>query len=180
MTVTVQVAPAAIPPPENDTDPAPATGEKVGAPQPLVEAEGVAATTIAPGLVGNVSLKATPVSAELVLLLTSVKVRVEVPPVPTGPENDFAIEGAATTVSVALPGAAFAPALAEVTAPAESELVYALAAAADTLTVTVHEPLAGTVAPESVSVVPPAAALAVPAAQVVAAAGVAVLTRPAG
>ena len=50
-------------PPLNDTEAAPATGAKVAAPQPEVLAPGVAATTIAPGEVGKVSLNATPLSA---------------------------------------------------------------------------------------------------------------------
>ncbi len=59
MTVTVQVDPPVIVPPEKVTDPAPATGENVGAPQPEVEAAGGAATTMAPGEFGKVSEKAT-------------------------------------------------------------------------------------------------------------------------
>jgi hypothetical protein len=48
------------------------------------------------------------------------------------------------------------------------------------LTVTVHEPLAGIVAPASDTVPPPFAAVTLPPAQLVAAAGVALFTRPAG
>jgi hypothetical protein len=53
-------------------------------------------------------------------------------------------------------------------------------AALVTLTVTVQEPLAGTVPPVSATLVPLFAAVTLPAPQVVAAAGVPVLTRPAG
>src|SRR5712691_5732113 len=59
-TETVHVPPAAIVPPEKAMEPAFATGENVGAPQPDVEAFGVPATFIRPGAVGRVSAKATP------------------------------------------------------------------------------------------------------------------------
>ena len=62
-TFTVHVAPAATVPALNVMDVAFATGAKVGAPQLVVEAFGVAATHICPGVVGNVSVNATPVSA---------------------------------------------------------------------------------------------------------------------
>src|SRR5688572_16543633 len=58
-TVTVHVPPAAREPPEKEIEPEPAVGENVGEPQPLVEAFGGEATTIAPGATGNVSEKAT-------------------------------------------------------------------------------------------------------------------------
>jgi hypothetical protein len=56
----MHVSPAAIDPPENVIDPAPALGENDGEPQPLVVAFGVEATVIAPGDTGNVSVNATP------------------------------------------------------------------------------------------------------------------------
>src|SRR5688500_15561123 len=58
LTVTVHVPPPAMVPPVKVIDPAPATGENVGAPQPDVEALGGEATVIAPGAIGKVSLKA--------------------------------------------------------------------------------------------------------------------------
>ena len=48
------------------------------------------------------------------------------------------------------------------------------------MTLTVHEPFAGIVAPESATVLPAPAAVTVPPTQVVAPAGVAVFARPAG
>ena len=63
LTVTVQAPPPAIVPPEKLTEPAPAAGAKVGAPQPETDAAGAAATTIAPGEVGKTSLNATEFSA---------------------------------------------------------------------------------------------------------------------
>ena len=82
-TRTVQVPPAAMLPPEKARLAAPPAGVKAGAPQPLVLAFGVAATTIAPGVVGKVSLKLTPVKA-LAVGFVSVKTRVLVPPLAIG------------------------------------------------------------------------------------------------
>src|SRR5262245_7091185 len=62
LTLTVQVPPPAMAPPEKLMEPAPADGENVGEPQPFVVGFGDGATTIAPGEVGKVSLKATPLS----------------------------------------------------------------------------------------------------------------------
>ena len=61
--MTVQVPPPAIVPLEKEIEPDPAVGEKVGEPQFVVDAPGVAATTMAPGDVGKVSVNATPVRA---------------------------------------------------------------------------------------------------------------------
>lgn len=61
LTLTVQVPPPTMVPPEKEIEALFAFGLKVGVPQPLVLALGVVATTIAPGEVGKVSLKATPV-----------------------------------------------------------------------------------------------------------------------
>src|SRR5262249_103854 len=61
-TLTVHVAPAAMGPPVKVRLAAPPAGANVAPPQLLVEAAGVAATTIAAGDVGSVSLNATPVS----------------------------------------------------------------------------------------------------------------------
>ena len=49
--------------PETEIEPAPATGAKVGVPQPLVAAPVGLATTIAPGEVGKVSVKLTLLTA---------------------------------------------------------------------------------------------------------------------
>lgn len=81
-TVTVQLPPAAIVPPENEIDPAPATAVTV--PPHVVLAAGVPATSMLPGEVGKVSLKATPARAVPVLGLVIVKVSVEVLPATIG------------------------------------------------------------------------------------------------
>jgi hypothetical protein len=83
LTLMVQVLLAAMLPLENVIDPAPATGANVGEPQPVVEAFGVLATTIAPGEVGNVSVKFSPLNEEGVGLVI-VNVRVETPPTVVG------------------------------------------------------------------------------------------------
>lgn len=102
-TLTVQVPPATIEPPEKDIDALPPVGLKVGVPQPLVVALGVAAMTIAPGVVGNVSLKATPVKGVKVLGLVRVKVRVEVPPARMGDgEKAFVMLAGVSTTKVAV------------------------------------------------------------------------------
>ena len=74
-TLIVQVPPAATVPDKNEIDPAPAAGENVGEPQPAVDAAGVAATTIAPDEVGNVSVKLrAPIAADVGLLIVNVSV----------------------------------------------------------------------------------------------------------
>ena len=75
---------------------------------------------------------------------------------------------AEATVSVSLAEAVLAPALVLVTAPAASVLVSLPDVLLVTFTVTVHEPLAGIVPPESATLVPPFAAVTTPAPQVVA------------
>ena len=103
LTFTVQVPPAAMVAPENATDAAFAVGAKVGAPQPVVLAAGVAATVIAPGLVGKVSPKATPVSAVVGFGLVIVKVSVEVAPTAIGAgDKSFAMLGATTLLTTRL------------------------------------------------------------------------------
>src|SRR5262249_15452322 len=83
LTLIVQLLFAATVPFENEREPAPATGAKVGAPQPLVVAAGGLATTIAPGEVGKVSVKLRPESgAPLGLMM--VKVSDETPPTLVG------------------------------------------------------------------------------------------------
>src|SRR5262249_56217980 len=70
---------AAIVPLENEIDGAPATGENVGVPEPGVGALGGFATTIAPGTVGRLSVKLTPLR-EPALAFVRVNVSVEIPP----------------------------------------------------------------------------------------------------
>jgi len=77
-TVTVHVPKAAIDPPPNDIEPAPATAVTV--PAQSVVAFVVPATTIDPGVVGNVSLNATPVNSVPVFGFVIVNVSVETPP----------------------------------------------------------------------------------------------------
>jgi len=82
---------------------APAAGAKVGVPQPLVVAFGEVATTMFPGVVGNVSVKATFGNASLGLGLVIVKVNVLVLPGITGLGlNTFSIEGGRTATRLAL------------------------------------------------------------------------------
>ena len=82
-TLMVQVAPAVMIPLLKVSVAAPAVGAKVGEPQFEVEAAGVGATTIAPGVVGRVSVNPTSLMA-LLLVFWMVNDRVEVPPVAAG------------------------------------------------------------------------------------------------
>ena len=82
-TDTLQVLFAARVPLLNETEPEPAIAVKVGVPHPLVVAPGVAATCIAPGDVGNVSVKLTPVTAAA-FGFEMVNVRTETPDVDVG------------------------------------------------------------------------------------------------
>ncbi len=109
--MTVHAPEAAIVPPLNATLAAPATGVKVGAPQPVVVALGAAATTIAAGVVGNVSENATPESAVPAFGFTRVKVSVTVRPVPPGPANAFVKVGAEGTVTVPVVAVGMVPPL---------------------------------------------------------------------
>ena len=105
LTLTVQVPPPAIELLENEIEVPFAAGLKVGVPQPLVLALGVAATFIAPGEVGKVSEKATPVRVVEGFGLVIVNRRVVVPPGATAlGTKALVIEGGTTadTVSVAL------------------------------------------------------------------------------
>ncbi len=126
---------------------------------------------------GYVSVKDAPAIAA-VLLLESVIVSTAVEPgaMELGAKA-FAIVGRAETVSVAV-GPAVVPAFVVVTVPVV--LAYVPPAALVTLTVTVHEPFAGTVPPESTRLVPPLAAVTVPPTQLVAGEADAVFTIPAG
>ena len=101
---TEHVPPPGIVPPEKETEPAPAKGEKVGVPQPVVEAFGGVATTMLPGFVGKVSLKATPDNGLFWLGLVIVKVRVEKPLARIGfGANNLAMLGGFTAVREAVP-----------------------------------------------------------------------------
>ena len=168
-TLTVQLPAAGIVPPASDTPVA--VCEAV--PPQVVAAVAATGETLA----GWVSVRATPVIAVAALALASVKVSVETPPAPiSAGAYDFETAGRATTVNVALAATGLLPALVLVTAPAAIVLACAPGVLPVTFTVTVHEPPAGTVAPESATELPPAAAVTVPPAQVVAPAGVAVFT----
>jgi hypothetical protein len=121
LTLTVQVPPAGMVPALKVNDTALAAGANVGVPQPLVLAPGVAATVIAPGLVGKVSAKATPVNAVLGLGLVMVKVNTLVAPTAICEGTKFlAMLGAtlACTTKAAVLLTAPVPALALLTAPA--------------------------------------------------------------
>ena len=69
--------------PEKEREAAPAVGAKVGEPQPVVDAFGELATTIAPGDTGSTSVKFNPLKATGVGFV-NVKVRVETPPAVVG------------------------------------------------------------------------------------------------
>ncbi len=131
-------------------------------------------------LAGYVSVKAAPVAA-VAFGFVSVIVRTDtsVVPIEAG-VNDLATVSAFNTVRLALAAAVLAPAFVVVSAPEAIVLLYVAGVALVTLTVTVHEPLAGIVAPESASEVPLFAAVTVPPAQVVAPEAEAVFTRLAG
>ena len=75
-------------PSENEIEPAPAVGAKVGVPQLFVEYVAGLATVIAPGLVGKVSVKLAPLMATSFGLL-SVKVNVDVPVTLVGSGTKF-------------------------------------------------------------------------------------------
>src|SRR3972149_11365349 len=81
--LAVEAPLGAIVPLEKEMEGAPGVGARVGDPHPAVEAPVGLATTMAPGEVGNVSLKLTPLSATPFGLLR-VKVRVEAPPTTLG------------------------------------------------------------------------------------------------
>jgi hypothetical protein len=84
LTLTVQVPPPTSEPPENEIEALPAVGLNVGVPQLFVVALGVAATFIAPGEIGKVSVKAKPAKGVDAFGLVIVKVSVEVPPARIG------------------------------------------------------------------------------------------------
>jgi hypothetical protein len=173
-TLTVHVPPMAMAPPVKVRLVAPPAGAKVGAPQLFVEAEGVAATTIAAGDVGSVSVNATPLSAaELPAGHVIENVSVLVPPGPmVEGVNDFVNVGAPKTTRFPVPPVVVGP-LVAVTLP----MLFTWPAAAlivllVTWTVTVHDAPAASCAPESATLGPLAAAVTVPPVQFVAPAGV--------
>ena len=91
LTLTRQLPLAGTVPPENEIESAPATGAKVGVPQPVVLAPVGFATTMAPGLIGNVSLKFTSLMAAA-FGLPIVNVSVDIPPTIAGSgAKDFEI-----------------------------------------------------------------------------------------
>ena len=92
----------------------------------------------------------------------------------------FATPRPPRTVSVAFAAAVLGPALAVVSTPLAMVLAYVPPAALVTFTVTVHEPLAGIVPPESATLLPLFAAVTVPPAHVVAPPAAPRFTRPAG
>jgi len=175
-TVTVQEPLAAIVPALKVNVVLPAAGAKVGAPQLVVVAFGVAATSKP---AGKASVKATPVNAVPVFGFVIVKVKVEVPPTAIGSgAKFFAIEGALKTARVSfavLP----VPPLVEDTFPVV--LFFTPLVVAVTSTVTVQLPLAGIVPPAKVNVVLPAAGAKVGVPQLlVVTFGVAATSKPAG
>ena len=105
-------------------------------------------------------------------------VRIDVPPIKPGLTlNALATVGGANTVNVPLAGDA-EPAFPVVIAPVV--LTYVAAVVLVTLTVTVHEPLAGIVPFDNATEVPPLVALTLPAPHDVAAPALEVLTNPEG
>src|SRR5690242_13784606 len=91
----------------------------------------------------------------------------------------FATEGALFTTSDALAAAVLAPAFVVVSAPTAIVSLYVPGVALVVFTITVHEPDAGIVPPESATLVPLFAAVTTPP-HVVAPLAELVLTRPAG
>src|SRR5512136_1509514 len=128
-------------------EPAPPTGEKVGEPQPDMEALGGVATTILPGEVGKVSEKATPLSESFWFGFVMVKVNVETPLARTGVgANCFAILGGRTAVREA-EARLFLFVPPSVVERNPLTLLCGPAVVAVTFTLAVHEPLAGMLAP---------------------------------
>ncbi len=184
MTATLQLPPAARLPPLKLSEVAPAAGANVGAPQPDVVAFGGLATIMAPGATGNTSVKATPARALFGLGLLIVNVSRETPPGMIGVgENCLAMPGGDTAVSVAF---AVPVVVVPVSVVDRNPLMFRCgpAVVAVTLTLTVHDPLAGIVPPVGVPklrlVDPATGAQLGPPVQVVLAAGVAATCRPAG
>src|SRR3954463_3327204 len=153
----MQMPPPAIVPPVKEIAPAPATGENVGDPHPVVVGFGDGATFMAPGDTGSVSAKATPLMASFWLGLMMVKVRVDVPPARIGVGlNPLAIDGGTSAVRLALPTLLMLVPL-SVVESVPLTLPWGPGGTAVTWTLTVQEPLAGMVPPVKVSDVAAAA-----------------------
>src|SRR5258706_5332091 len=103
-----------------------------------------------------------------------VSTEVSLVPIEDG-AKPFVTATPASTESVAFAATVLAPAFVEVSAPTAMVLLYDPVVPLVTFTVTVQEPLAGIVAPESATLGPLFAAVTLPPAQVVAPAGVPVL-----
>ena len=111
---------------------------------------------------GYVSVKAAPVTAvAFALVSVIVNTLASLVPMELG-ANDLATVSAPSTVSDPLTAPVFAPAFVLVMPPPAMVLLYAPATAAVTVTVTVHEPPAGIVPPESATLPPPLAAVTAP------------------
>src|SRR2546430_12355561 len=89
-----------------------------------------------------------------------VRTLVAFAPIDAG-EKAFATVSCASTLSDAFAAAVFAPAFVVVRPPAAMVLLYVAAVALVTLTVTVHELLAGMVAADKATLAPPFAAVTV-------------------
>jgi len=176
-TLTVQEPEAGIVPPESATL-VPLFAAVTVPPTHVVAPEGDAVFT---RFEGYVSVNAAPVIAVVAFALLSVMVSTEVA---LGAKADglkaFATVACESTVSDALPAAELDPALDVVTPPMAMLLAYVAGVPLVTFTVTVQEPEAGTVAPESATLVPLFPAVTLPPTQVVAPEGEAVFTRPSG
>ncbi len=173
LTVIVQEPDAGIVPPESATLPPLAAAVTV----PPVHVVAPAGVAVLVRFTGYVSVNAAPVTG-LAFAFVSVIVSTDVPPTPTAAgENAFAALGCDNTFNVPEPPVA-APALVVEMLPVLFR--YEPAVALVTFTVTVHEPLAGTVAPDNAALVPLLAAVTVPPTHVVAPEADAVFTRPAG
>src|SRR5215471_15310684 len=148
-TLITQLLAAAIVPPLNVRVVSPASGAKVP-PQVSVAFGGLATTSPA----GNVSVKATPVSATVGFGLVNVNDSVVVWPTGTNAApNALVIVGGATTVIVAVLLVVPVPPLADVTAPVVLFLTPAVVPV--TVIVNVQPEPAASVAPVSVSVLLP-------------------------
>jgi hypothetical protein len=176
LTVTVQEPLAGIVPPESARLAPPLAAVTTPAPQVVApEAEAVFTRPA-----GYESVNAAPVTASGFGFVSVIVITlVSFVPMEAGPKA-FVTVSAEAMSSVPLAAARLAPALAVVSAPAPNVFVYEPGVAPVTFTVTVHEPLAGIVPPESATLAPPFAAVTTPPAHVVAPEADAVFTRPAG
>jgi hypothetical protein len=135
----------------------------------------ISASVIAPGVVGNVSMNVAPVRAtELLFASTICSVDTPVLGKIGLAEKDLEIVGATSTVILALVAVPFDAGPVTVNPPALIVLILRPAVVPVTVAVTVHEPLAGIVPPDKVTVDP--LAVAVPPHKLAAAD----VTKPAG